>query len=276
MHRREIEGRSPERVGDCTRRASPPIERCTTWRRVASRKSHGASELPASGTCSAVAHDPTQFGSPSEEGPGRPEPKMPPQDQSPIFLAAACWNVPFLPGSTEEGRPLRFPRHCSIHSATARWHPQSRNSRPFGPGSRSRSPPIPGIRWDGLCHDRRPGATIRGSSARACVRPPAPSTGALSFVHIPLSRFRYSPNVFRFQSAFAVHLGCDRIRCTSYFCTQHPVVLSSQPSTINAQDESRGRVHGAHNSPLLVTSDSSLRLFLVPLASAPRLVYLSS
>ena len=177
--------------------------------------------------------------------------KCHPQDQSPIFLAAACWNVPFLPGSTEEGRPLMFPRHGSIHRATARWHPQSRNSRPFGPGSRSRSPPIPGIRWDGLCHDRRPGGHHKGVFRSRLRSTASPFDRRLSFVHIPLSRFRYSTNVFVSKFAFAVHLGCDRIRCTSYFCTQHPVVLSSQPSAINAQDESRGRVQGAHNSRYL-------------------------
>src|SRR6516162_5759131 len=60
-------GAVPNAFEMCTRTTLPPIERCTIWRRVASRRSPGSSELPASGTCSDAAHDPTQFGPRSKE-----------------------------------------------------------------------------------------------------------------------------------------------------------------------------------------------------------------
>jgi len=81
---------------------------------------------------------PPSLARPVREGPGLPERKMPPPDQSPIFLAAACWNVPFLPGTTKEGRRLGFLRHGRLHRPTARWKPQS--TSPFGGASALKGP----------------------------------------------------------------------------------------------------------------------------------------
>src|SRR6516225_4787042 len=62
---------------------------------------------------------PPSLARPVREGPGLPERKMPPPDQSPIFLAAACWNVPFL---------LRNQRRASTCVPSPRQYTQTSGS----------------------------------------------------------------------------------------------------------------------------------------------------
>jgi len=88
-------GAVPNASERCTRRSLPPIDRCTIWRRVASRRSLARSELRASGICSAAAHDPTQFGEVDGELGQAPDSAVRPQSASPRQLARIiCHHTP--------------------------------------------------------------------------------------------------------------------------------------------------------------------------------------